>query len=1151
MLKVAFINMYGQSGLTQQKLLELENFIQKNKLDIVCLQETNISESTFMECNYIYKNFCPFYNNNKSGYGTCTLVKKDFSVTNIVKDSDGRVLCLDIDEQVTVVNVYLPSGTDQSSKIEREEVLNNIPNLLLYKKGSGIIGGDFNCITDKQDSLIHAEQKISKCLRKIVKLYNLCDVFRKLYPYRKQFSRYYVSKGVRGATRIDRCYSWGSLDSNEATYHALSFSDHLGHVVNLIISGEQYQKENPRRRSIYKIKHWLLNDTIFLDSIRQEFDSWSELKDHFSPIYFWEEVVKPGVRKIAIKREKEINQERNQELQALQLKLDFHLSRLRENDDSTFAECLSNYESAKKNLKDFYFKRAKIILYQNRAEIFDMSDTTKIYHYESLNNYIKQSCFDKIEVDNKIFESQEDIEAAVNKVLEDSMSRSHSIDHQKFEQLFSFNVPQISRSDNNILTKNISKSELRKALRKLKSKASPGIDSIPSGLYVKLFDVFAPIMIEVFNEIIHGQSPPASMRTSVVQYLSKPKKAKSMKLRDKRKISVLCTDFKCIEKIMANRLKKVMSKFVSASQYAIKPKKISHATSTARDLINFVSKNKVSMGFMSLDMESAFDNLSMEFVYLCLAKYGFDVSAIKIFRNIYSDAMAMSYINGSMSKLIMDLSGNLRQGGCGSMEIFVVGVNPLLQLLEDKLKGVTIYSTPVQGPVQENEEVLKPVEKVVKVVGFVDDACPVVTSEEEFTIVDQCLQLFEACSGCKFHRNPSTQKCKITLYGSWKRKYNQNNIPLPFLQITNHVEILGILLYESWRTSQRENGSKILKKVKLVADKWKGGRFYDFLLRPYIVNTYLFSNIWYSAGVIDLQLGHLDDIQKRGNQYVHSDCFLKPQKVANYLEKGKMGLGIVHVRTKALALFIKNILNEANPDGNCYLHAVIDYYCYGKDLETVPVKPDYLTDNLINKIKMVLEKCKTITTRKIYQLLLCKEMLIEEDFKLKVQIENPNLDVECARSLVASKLLSLKVRDTLWKHFHNVIYDDIMKGKVTNSAPICKLCSESGVDRIHIYFSCEKLNGCGREFMNVLKNFGQFIEEDVLNLKLREESAHITWLVSQYVFYVVNKREKCSPILFKLYLLTEFETFKRSKHCDDVLVAAIQWIINLFGYQSP
>ena len=138
---------------------------------------------------------------------------------------------------------------------------------------------------------------------------------------------------------------------------------------------------------------------------------------------------------------------------------------------------------------------------------------------------------------------------------------------------------------------------------------------------------------------------------------------------------------------------------------------------------------------------------------------------------------------------------------------------------------------------------------------------------------------------------------------------------------------MGVKLYENWRTSQRENGLKIVQKIKLVADRWKGGRFYDFLLRPHNVNTYLFSNIWYVASVIDLQLGHLDDIQKKGNQYIYSDCFLKPQSVANYLKRKDLGLGLVHVRSKALALLIKNILSEANSQRNCYLRAVIDYYC--------------------------------------------------------------------------------------------------------------------------------------------------------------------------------------------------------------------------------
>ena len=151
-----------------------------------------------------------------------------------------------------------------------------------------------------------------------------------------------------------------------------------------------------------------------------------------------------------------------------------------------------------------------------------------------------------------------------------------------------------------------------------------------------MFDLFAPLMLEVFNDNLHGQSPPATMRTSIVQYLNKPKKARSIKLSDKRKISVLCTDFKCLEKVMALRLKKVMSKFVSRSQFAIKPRKINYAVSTARDVINFATKMTISIGFMSLDMEAAFDNLNMEYVYMCLSKYGFTPQAVNIFRNIYS-----------------------------------------------------------------------------------------------------------------------------------------------------------------------------------------------------------------------------------------------------------------------------------------------------------------------------------------------------------------------------------------------------------------------------------------------------------------------------------------------------------------------------------
>ena len=108
-------------------------------------------------------------------------------------------------------------------------MVNNIPDLLLYKQLNGVCGGDFNSIVDKKYSLIHSDQKMSKCLGKLIRLCGLKDAFRALYPHSRQYWRYYVSKGVQGATRIYR----GQVGIEEAVYIPISFSDHLAHIMTL------------------------------------------------------------------------------------------------------------------------------------------------------------------------------------------------------------------------------------------------------------------------------------------------------------------------------------------------------------------------------------------------------------------------------------------------------------------------------------------------------------------------------------------------------------------------------------------------------------------------------------------------------------------------------------------------------------------------------------------------------------------------------------------------------------------------------------------------------------------------------------------------------------------------------------------------------
>ena len=238
--------------------------------------------------------------------------------------------------------------------------------------------------------MLYSSRMLGKAFKKLINLYKMSDTFRHIYPHSKQFSRYYVWKGKEGATRIDRCYSWGNIRVQEAEYLVVSFSDHLAHVITFDTSTLKDQNNN-RKRSLYKIKHFIIEDHIFQNKFRDSFLEWLVLKDGLSPTFWWENIVKPGIKDIALSREKEINGQRRRKLAALQLRLSYHLRTLKKCAPEDFVHCVSKLENVKSEMKSFYQERAKIILMQNKSEVFDMSDETKLYHYESLNNYVTKS----------------------------------------------------------------------------------------------------------------------------------------------------------------------------------------------------------------------------------------------------------------------------------------------------------------------------------------------------------------------------------------------------------------------------------------------------------------------------------------------------------------------------------------------------------------------------------------------------------------------------------------------------------------------------------------------------------------------------------------------------------------------------------------
>ena len=99
-------------------------------IDILQLQEIEISEESFSECPLLSSSYIIIPNNSQNNYGTASILRSDLSFTNVKCDTAGRGLVFDIGD-VTFGNFYCHSGTDSLSRASRENFCSEtIPSLL-------------------------------------------------------------------------------------------------------------------------------------------------------------------------------------------------------------------------------------------------------------------------------------------------------------------------------------------------------------------------------------------------------------------------------------------------------------------------------------------------------------------------------------------------------------------------------------------------------------------------------------------------------------------------------------------------------------------------------------------------------------------------------------------------------------------------------------------------------------------------------------------------------------------------------------------------------------------------------------------------------------------------------------------------------------
>jgi hypothetical protein len=135
---------------------------------------------------------------------------------------------------------------------------------------------------------------------------------------------------------------------------------------------------------------------------------------------------------------------------------------------------------------------------------------------------------------------------------------------------------------------------------------APGPDGINFFFIKKAWNIIGGDIVQMVDEFYRTNLLPPGINSSFVTLIPNVKGAN--KLHDFRPISLVGSLYKIISKLLASRVKQVMSEVISDHQNAfIKGRQILDSVLIANEAINFMKKKKSKGYLFKLDFHKAFD----------------------------------------------------------------------------------------------------------------------------------------------------------------------------------------------------------------------------------------------------------------------------------------------------------------------------------------------------------------------------------------------------------------------------------------------------------------------------------------------------------------------------------------------------------------
>jgi hypothetical protein len=874
-----------------EKRLVVRNLLRQWRVDIVCLQETKLELITRRDINSIWG--CPYvgwcYVAAVGTAGGILLMWDKRVVSSLVTEVGDFVAACSFKNVVDGFEWAFAGVYGPNSDWDRRLLWEELAGLLCGWDLPWCIGGDFNVVRFPSER--SGGRHISSAMR--------------------EFSDFIFERGLmdlplagglctwsnsRSWSRIDRFLvspDWEARHPDVLQKRLLCLcSDHF--PIILACGG------NKGGRKSFKFENMWLKEEGFVDRVR---GWWASYQFHGTPSFILAKKLKALKGDIKIWNSSVFGnvgalvKERMDELKALEL--------------ATEGGGLSEEERERKRTLCRDIERALLqeeISWKQKSRVKWLKEgdkCTKFFHLMANSNK-RFNSIESLIIDGSLSSNPDDIrDHAANyyeSLFTESLSWRPRLDDLEFDSL--------SAGEASSLEAPFLEREVKDVIFGMDGNKAPGPDGFSMAFFQACWEVLKEDIMAVFSDFHDRGKFEKSLNATFISLI--PKRPGAVELKDFRPISLVSGIYKIISKVLANRLRLVMSNIISSPQNAfVKGRQILDSVLIANESLDSRLKSGVPGLLCKLDMEKAYDHVNWEFLLYLLRRCGFGQKWCSWIACCISSASFSVLINGSPAGFFNSSKG-VRQGDPLSPFLFVIvmeAFSRMTKALVDhrRFSGFAVGS---RGSEQVNISHLL----------FADDTLVFCgASLDQVQAIDEMLICFELVSGLKVNLAKSTlvPVGEVNNVGALAEVLGceVGSLPIPYL---------GIPLGARFKDKASWNGV-VEKSIRILAS-WKrmylskGGRI--ALIKSTLSNlpTYLLSILPIPVAVAK----HIEKIQCKflwggvGEEFKFH--LVNWPKVCSPIREG--GLGIRNLRCFNRALLGKWLWRFASEPEACWRKVV-------------------------------------------------------------------------------------------------------------------------------------------------------------------------------------------------------------------------------------